>query len=57
MLVDVISDDDRIKYMEDHLGEKLHIDKTTEDTLSGIYMECMLKKGLLILHLYNHGRK
>lgn len=35
ILVDVILDNDRIKYMEEHWGEKLHIDRTTEDTLGG----------------------
>lgn len=42
ILVDVISDDDRIKYMEDHWGEKLHIDRTTEDTLGEGYIHGVL---------------
>lgn len=32
ILVDVILDNGRIKYMEDHWGEKLYIDRTTEDS-------------------------
>lgn len=46
ILVDVISDDGGIKYMEGHWGEKLHIDRITEDTLGDIYMEYLLKKNL-----------
>lgn len=41
-LVDVISDNDRIKYMEDHWGEKLHMDRTTEDTLGEGYIHGVL---------------
>lgn len=33
---------DRIKYIEDHWGEKLHIDRTTEDTLGEGYIHGVL---------------
>lgn len=33
---------DRIKYIEDHWGEKLHIDRMTEDTLGEGYMQGVL---------------
>lgn len=44
ILVDVISDNDRIKYMEDHWGEKLHIDRTTEDGLEGYIHGVVVEK-------------
>ena len=37
ILVGVISDNDRNKYMDEHWGEKLYIDRTTEDTLGYIH--------------------
>lgn len=47
VLVDVISDNDRIKYMEEHWGEKLHIDRTTEDTFGQEYIHGVLvEKGI-----------
>lgn len=44
ILVDVISDNERIKYMEEHWGEKLHIDKATENTLGGYIQGVLVEK-------------
>lgn len=43
-LVEVMPDNDRIKYTEEHWGEKLHIDRTTEDTLGGYIHGVLVEK-------------